>query len=245
MKYSVIMPYYKRPELMFTLRVYVELYKNRNDIEIIVVEDSKNNKDKQFHDQLISIINTYKNDLNIKLVLDHKVSYNPSSKYNLGFKVSTGLILMLTSPEIFHTVNIFDAIDKENMNNLYIICSCKSVFLEGNKGGTFKDIKFRTNRWYQHTKFRDVRYHFCTLVSKSDYEKIGGFNEVYCAGIAYDDDNFVKRVQKAGLVMLPRDELVTYHIEHSRSYSITPEEYKKLLVVNRNIWASQVATGIF
>jgi glycosyltransferase involved in cell wall biosynthesis len=244
MKYSIIMPYYNRPELRFTLDSYAGLYKDRKDVEIIIVEDSKNRSSEPFHKKMMKIIDKYSKDLVIRVILDHKESFNPSSKYNIGAKESKGKVLMLTNPEVPHTLDIFKEIDKENLNNVYIICSCKAVYLSEDKG-TFKDSSYRFYMWYQHTKSRDVRYHFCTLITKEDYTKVGGFNEAFCAGIAYDDDNFVKRVQKAKLIMLPRDDLVTIHIEHSRSYQISAEDYHRLTVINRNIWVSQLASGNF
>lgn len=242
MKYSVIMPYYRRTELKFTLESYSEFYKNRDDLEIIIVEDSKNNIDD--HNQLFSILDQYKGILDIKVVIDPKVSFNPSSKYNVGFKASTGSILMLTNPEVPHTLDILSAVDKEDLNNLYIICACKSVFIIKDNGSVNSN-EYKTHMWYQHTAYRDVKYHFCTFISRENYDKIGGFDERFCAGIAYDDDNFVRRVQKANIFMVSRDDLITYHIEHSRSYGISPEEYHRLTQVNLKIWASQVATQNF
>ena len=202
MKYSIIMPYYKRTELRFTLDTFVEFYKDRDDFEVLIVEDFKNSSNHSMHDAMLKIIDRYKDTIAIRVVVDPKVSYNPSSKYNLGFREAKGDILMITNPEIPHTVDILGAIDKENINNLYIVCSCKSMYLVEDKGN-FRDSSFRFHMWYQHTRHRDVRYHFCTVVSKSDYGKIGGFNEVFCAGIAYDDDNFVKRIQRANVIILP------------------------------------------
>jgi GT2 family glycosyltransferase len=151
---------------------------------------------------------------------------------------------MLTNPEVPHTLDILKAVDKEDMSNLYIICACKSVFVTKDNGSVNSN-EYRTHMWYQHTAYRDVKYHFCTFISRENYGKIGGFDERFCAGIAYDDDNFVRRVQRANIFMVPRDDLVTYHIEHPRSYGISAEEYHRLTQVNLKIWASQVATENF
>ena len=238
------MPYYNRPELRFSLDSYCDLYGNRDDFEVIIVEDSKNKDNEELHNKLLSTIDMYKERLKIRCIIDPKISYNPSSKYNKGTNESSGSILVLTNPEVPHVSDVLSFIDKSDMSNLYIICACKAMHIS-KFGGCFKDSEFKFYMWYQHTQHRDVRYHFCTVISKDNYNKIKGFDERYCSGIAYDDDNFVKRVQKAGLIMLPVDDLVTYHIEHSRNYEINLEEFNRLVEVNRKIWASQLSTGDF
>lgn len=244
MRYSFVMPYYNRPELRFSLDSYCDLYKDRNDFEVIIIEDSKNVSDKSMHNQLLSIISRY-SDIYIRVISDPIKSYNPSTKYNLGVREASGEIILLTNPEVPHISDVLKFIDNSDMNNLYVICACQAVHTIKN-GASFKDCEFKFYMWYQHTQYRDVRYHFCTVISKDNYlNKVKGFNEIFIKGIAYDDDNFVKRVQKSGMIMLPVDDLVTFHIEHSRNYRISSEEFNRLVEINRNIWASQLATGNF
>jgi len=244
MKYSIIMPYYNRPELRFSLDSYRDLYKNRSDFEIVIVEDSKNTLDVGMHKILLDTVVKYP-ELRIKLVQDPKISYNPSSKYNVGVKEASGEIIMLTNPEVPHASDILKFIDSSDMNNLYIVCACQAVYLS-KIGETFKDCELSFYMWYQHTQYRDVRYHFCTAISKDNYlNRVKGFDERYCEGIAYDDDNFVKRVVKSGLIILPVDDIVTYHIEHSRNYKISSEEFNRLVEINRSLWTTQLATDSF
>lgn len=245
MKYSFIMPYYNRPELRFTLQSYIKYYSKRNDYEIVIIEDTKNRSNPETHQHLLDIIEGYKSTIPIRIILDPKVSYNPSTKYNLGAREATGEILLLTNPEVLHASDVLSFIDKSDMENLYIVCACASAHLIEDKG-TLGESKFKFHMWYQHTQHRDVRYHFCTVVKKNNYiNRIKGFDERYSDGIAYDDDNFVKRVLKAGLIVFPVDDLVTYHIEHSRYYQIDTDTFNRLVEKNRRLWASQLATGDF
>lgn len=244
MKYSIIMPYYDRPELKFSLDSYRDLYKGRSDFEVIIVEDSKNTSDIEMHNALLDIIDRYP-ELCIRIVQDPKISYNPTSKYNFGVKRAFGKIMLLTNPEVPHVSDILKFIDNSEMDNLYIVCACLAVHLV-KPGKNFKDSEFKSYMWYQHTQYRDVRYHFCTVITRDNYiNKVKGFDERYCGGIAYDDDNFVKRVMKSGLIILPVDDLVTYHIEHSRNYKISSEEFNRLVEINRSLWTTQLATDNF
>ena len=113
MKYSVIMPYYKRDShLHNTLLSYRFYYKDRNDYEIIIIEDVKNRLDKDEHDKLLKVINNY-SDINIRLILSgFENCYNPSPMFNLGVKHSSGEFLVITNPEGFHKVNILSGLDQ-------------------------------------------------------------------------------------------------------------------------------------
>lgn len=244
MKYSIIMPYYNRPELRFSLDSYRYLYKNRSDFEIVIVEDSKNASDVEMHKALMDTVAKYP-ELCIRVIQDPLKSYNPSSKYNVGVKKASGEIIILTNPEVPHVSDLLKFIDSTDMSNLYLIFACLAVYVVNNVVD-FKDSEFKFYMWYQHTQYRDVRYHFCTAILKDNYlNRVKGFDERYCAGIAYDDDNFVKRVMKSGMIMLPVDDLITYHIEHSRNYKISSEEFNRLVEVNRSLWVKQLSTDSF
>jgi hypothetical protein len=242
-RYSIIMPYYSRPEIRFSLSSFQAFYKDRNDIEIIIVEDSKNFYDETKHKKLLEIIEQFNNMLYIKLILDPLMSYNCSNKYNLGVKNSEGSIIMLTNPETPHTMNILNELDMVNFSNTYIVCACSAVFLKEDKG-TFTDSKFDFYYWYQHTRLgNNFKYHFCSAISKDNYNRCKGFDERFCGGIAYEDANFVQRVLKKDIVIEPRDDLLVYHIEHSRDYSLDKEQTDKLIQINSSIWHRQISTG--
>lgn len=242
-KYSFIIPYYKRPQLDITLNSYSYFYNYRKDFEIIIVEDSKNFKSTSDHATLMSIIKKYSSSLNITTIVDPKESYNPASKYNRGVKKSLGEIIVLTNPEIVHIIDVLSKIDSVNLENIYISCACLSVKLI-EKNNNFLLNKYKAIQWYQHSIHRNANYHFCSFILKKNYHLIGGFNEIFCNGIAYEDDNFIKRVQKK-LTIIPRDDLLTYHIEHDRLYSLSQAEYFKLLEINKKIWIEQIKTNNF
>lgn len=201
MIYSVVMPYYSRPELRFTMDTFIDLYEGRNDIEIVIVEDSKNFNNSDWHANLLYLVTKYKNFFKTKVLLDNKSSYNPASKFNLGVSQSEGPHIILTNPETPHAVNILRSLDIENMDNQYIVCACQSIVLLEDKG-SFKNCQFEYKNWYQHTYLCNNKYHYCSLISKKNYNKIGGFDERFCNGIGYEDLNFLKRIEKQGINIL-------------------------------------------
>ena len=143
MRYSIVMPYYQRPELRFTLDSYTEYYSKREDIEVIIVEDSKNFSSDVMHGDLVRIIKKYDSKIPIILVRDPKQSYCPSSKYNLGVKVSNGSVIMLTNPEVPHNLDFFNVVDEIDFTNTYLVCACASVNVLVDRGTFFNsDLGF-------------------------------------------------------------------------------------------------------
>lgn len=248
MKYSIVLPYYNRPELFNTLLSFRHHYKERKDLEIIIVEDSKNIEAK--HDLLLYILSDFK-DLNIIHINDPLESYSPCHKYNLGVSVSRGHFIILSSPEIFHEENVLAGLDKEYDEdiNAYVVCSCRSVFFD-KKLDNFEEFKnYRVNgeysdyeSWYQHSTHRNVMFHFCVGILKDNYIRIQGFDERYCKGLGFDDNNFLHRVLAGSLRLVFRDDLITLHVEHGREYISNNLD---LIEINRNLFYTQHDSGNF
>lgn len=243
MKYSIVMPYFHRPQqLCSTLTSFKHFYKDRNDFEIVIVEDYKNYMSPTYSNALYEILHIFEKDFQIVLeVQKGGVTYNPTSHFNQGVEVAVGEFILLTSPECFHMVNILSGADEEfkTNKNKYLVCGCKST-----KNGTtgvmkFKDFKYSFHMWYQHTKHRPADYHFCTLISKENFLKINGFDSRYQDGIAFDDDAFRDRVRNSNLEIVRRNDLWVVHVQHSKAKKeISRNEYMKLWRKNRNIYGS-------
>jgi GT2 family glycosyltransferase len=244
-KYSIILPYYKRPELESSLISFLHHYSNRFDYEVIIIEDLVNSEDQNSHSKLIEIFNKFKSKINIHVCLDTLRSFNSANKYNIGFLNSSGKFIILSNPETIHEVDVLSGLDNEfndNQNN-YIICSCKSLFLINSIINNFDEMKNnKFNMWYQHTQHRNMQYHFCSAISRSNFIKVGGFDERYCNGIAYEDDSFKERVKRNGINFINRDDLITIHIEHDRSYT---SGRTNLIDVNKNLFEHQKSTNDF
>lgn len=231
MKYSILMPYCRRESLKSTLLSFVHHYSERKDFEVLIIEDIKNFEKEEDHKFLLSMIEPFKDTLTINIVKDDLHCYNPSRRFNLGYKASKGQYLIITNPEIFHEVNILKGLDEEfsKAPDDYIVCSCKAVAYAKQSFDTFEEHSQGTPlQWIQHSISLNRLFHFCSAISRSNYAKVGGFDEKYCAGIAYDDNCFVERVIINGITIRPIDALSTIHIEHNRDY----QDY------NKELWRS-------
>lgn len=231
MKYSIILPYYNRPSLNITLLSFTHFYKNRNDYEVVIVEDSKNYIDGVYHNTLISIIDKYKNIINIKHLINERVTYNPASSFNIGVNNSLGEKIILTNPECAHVCNILEYIDKNDTNN-YKVFGCLLVDCIDIDVNEFSKIKYISrNFWYQHSQHRNERYHFCSCINKNDYNLVEGFDESYSNGIGFDDNDFVKKIETANINFEIIDIPYVYHIRHDVAYQ-KPE----LLKINKDYY---------
>jgi len=243
MKYSILMPYYKRfLHLHNTLVSFKEFYKDRKDYEIIIMEDIKNIRNEKEHKQLLSLIEKFGIDLNIvHLETDFDPCINPCLSFNYAAKQAKGKFLVITNPECFHTKNILNGFDEEfdKNENVYIICGCFAVhftaFVESFKEMetlSWDKTKFKEFMWYQHSQKNNRGLHFCTAISKELYFKIGGFDEQYQYGRSYDDDDFRNTIMANKIPFVLRDDLLVLHIEHHKDYERSGEEMNRLDNIN-------------
>ena len=228
MKYSIILPYYKRPELWNTLKSFANNYFERRDYEVIIIEDSKNANDSDYHFQLVDMLKCFEDQIVIKHYLDDKVSFNPSHKYNMGFNKATGDFIVLSSPEVWHRSDVLAGFDKalEEDPDSYYVCACES----------WNEYEFE--EWYQHSEMRNVLFHFCSVMSRENFDKIGGFDERYCDGIGFDDEALLQRIREKKINIVPKDNLLVIHAKHDREYVDT---HRELIEVNRNLFLESVA----
>lgn len=227
MKYSIILPYYDRiQQLKNTLDSFIKFYNTRDDYEVILVLDQKQTE--SMNNQLNYLLWDYLGRITIKVIYSSaKISFSPSTAFNDGVHVSSGVYIILSNPECLHETDILKESDKifEENKNVYIICGCKSLNQKG-----------EMDRWYQHTKYRDECYHFCSCISKENYENVGGFNEAYTTGYGYDDNSFRDRVKAEGLEFCKCDDMIVSHQWHDQ---IRPAAYRQLLQQNKEIYQKE------
>ena len=144
---------------------------------------------------------------------------NPAVAFNSAARMANGDRFILTSPECIHLNDVLGGLDKTDSNE-YIVCACK----------TTHEVK-----WYQHSKYNNRMLHFCSCISKKNWLKLNGFCEWYKNGVAYEDDDWLERIKKAGIKIVCNDELIVEHLEHGRAYS-TPELNEKNRKLYNYIW---------
>lgn len=228
MKYSFLMPFINRvTQLYWTLERMKTLWGDRRDFEVVVVIDSKETEENR--QKVIGFIQYFSPYVRLKIVVDGSVDcYNPSPLFNQGAKVASGEFLIVTNPECSPETDVLAGLDEEFEKdpNAYVICACRSLYPNGG-----------FERWYEHSIYRPKGFHFCTALKASHYRGMGGFDEGYSKGWAYDDNDFRETVKAYGLTFVRRDDLIVAHQAHARSHP--PSGYGAMLERNRKLYSTK------
>jgi len=232
-KASVVIPYYNRLEhLYFTLRTF-ENWNTKEDVEIIIVNDASND------DKNPSLI-IDKFNLNINLIeikKEEKKWINPCHCFNIGFKEAKGEIIIIQSPECFHLGPVIDTAVKHVTSDNYVLFPCKSVpadvteklwtvkdstILQKELNRILQPIKQKTGCWYHHPKHNPTCYHFLSAINrKTLLDELGGFDERYARGCAFDDNEFITRIKRSPLEIIQLSSLdcIGVHQWHPKIHS--------------------------
>jgi len=135
-------------------------------------------------------------------------------------KKSSGEFLVITNPECFHKSNILQALDGifSCRDDIYVIFGCESAVGCSKDIKKFEDFKYSHHMWYQHASYNNRMLHFCSAISRKNYDKIEGFDENYRFGVAYDDDDFRNKVKAHNLPIFLDDNSYVVHIDHDRTF---------------------------
>lgn len=224
-KYSIVMPYYNRAsQLGNTLSSFCALYAERNDFEILLVEDAKNSSSMNMHNAFWSVVNVYKQKLNIRVLENTYNSVSPVLAFNYGVSQAVGSFVVLTNPECMHSVDVLKGFDDEFEKNedCYVVCGCEAR----KQNGAF-------DMWYQHSVHRNVCLHFCTAISRTLFMLLHGFPPEFDGGYCFDDDAFRERVKRAGIPFVLRDDLLVIHQWHSKE---RPANWRSLWIRNKELY---------
>lgn len=240
---SIVTAYYNRRKLFIeTLKsIYRSSYK---DFEIIAVDDASTPEER-----IEDLMEVYPELKVIRVKEEGKWYKNSCIPYNIGIKKAIGDIILLQNPECLHVHDILSYMVENVNDSNYIATSTYSVDKRitdnvlphlsrlgiRNLFSTLPQQKARNNDigWYNHSVYRPVYYHFCAGITRKNIEKLRGFDERYASGIGYEDDEFVYRIGKLGLIKIIADEVSVIHQRHQRVYNLSNSEHNRLYKMNK------------
>jgi glycosyltransferase involved in cell wall biosynthesis len=224
-KYSIVMPYINRyTQLKATLESFDRLYSHRNDFEVIIVEDVKNRVHDTNHRDLYAAVRQFRQIKNINIVVAGNINqFNPSALYNHGVVMASGEYIVLTSPECLHENDVLGAFDADPGLINYVVAACRAH--EGAK-----------RAWFQHSEHRPQNYHYCSCIKRRDYVYLGGFDEAYSDGIAYDDNDFRDKIANSHMVTVPIDNAIVRHQKHDKD---SPADYTERVARNKALYEAK------
>ena len=205
----------------------------------------------------------------LKIINVQNNTKNPCVPYNIGFHHSKGDKVIIQNAECLHAGNILEVTDRLLTENNYLSFACYSTdqptagfvidkMSVSDINGIVNTIQqcpqardgFLSNCWYNHSIHSPRHLHFTTAISKKALNELRGFDERYEFGMDYDDNEFIFRIKKMGLQIVPIDSPFSVHLFHESSYvptiinsvAYTPNDLRR---INFNIFVNktQVESG--
>lgn len=202
---SIILPYWKRPEVTATcLGLYDKHYKDKLAFEVVLVDDGS--------DDLMDCWYTEYSWLKIVKLPKKDHPKNPCVPINKGVENSVGDVIVLSGPDIHHTVPVLPQMQEELQkmgSNGYVLAAC---WYEREKQWHCHSHITQDGFHQQTRQPKGSGFHFCAMLNRTLWEKAGGFDEDYREGAYFDDPDWVNRVARAGGDFRIRDDLVVQHV---------------------------------
>ncbi|MBS1550259.1 MAG: glycosyltransferase [Bacteroidetes bacterium] len=244
---SIVTAYYNRKQLFIHTLKSIKHQNSKHLLEVIAVDDGS-----EENERLEDLLFEFPFLKIIRLERKNKWYHNSCIPFNIGFKAAKGKQIIIQNPECLHYGDILDfthnnleinkylsfgcySLDKDTTNNIEALISNKSIDSIIDKKNDFARNDGDAG-WYNHSIYRPRAYHFCTAITKKDLNSLGGFDELFSLGIAYDDDEFLSRIKKKKLNLQFVDNKLVLHQNHYNpdSNSFQNRDYKMHLMA-RNL----------
>lgn len=213
---SLVLPYWKRQEAAnAALRLLAKHYATL-DLEVIVVDDGD---PEPFISPPLP--------LHIRIVrLPSKQSTkSPCVPINRGVRASVGDVIALSCVEMLHRTPVLGQMRDELKSPMHYVSA--AVWAP------------ESNEWHVHSSLNRRPLNFLTMMHRSLWERTGGFDEDYREGMAFEDNDFVMRLEKVGAKFVIRDDLVIDHPRAGAKARYLPEQHER----NRRLFESKWATA--
>ena len=231
---SLVLPYFERPDLLLqSLKVLNFLY-HEEYFEVIIVDDGSETTRRPIFPEDWRIRTTI-------ITILKKKGINPCLPINIGVRHANGENILLSSPEIIQSENIFKMLPLTVPNgNIYVLpvfavtdprinqtllaekkASKIIKRIQGLESSFLSDLGKYGNldqndigRWYCHKKHNPSDLNFLMLMTKEDFYSISGFDENYRFGTGFDDYEFRRRLYRAGSKFVYLETSTAIHLDH-------------------------------
>lgn len=214
------MSYYNRKKLLENSLHTIERQEYPLDqLEIIIVDDVSSPEE-----SVVDLIKTFNLPIKLFVLEESKKTWmNPCIPNNIGFSKATGDVILIQNPECMHQGNILKHVERYIKRNTYLNYSCYSIdkyltdmIHPGCVLGADDQIAHEngTDGWYNHSVYKPTGYHFCSAITSEDLYSLGGFDERFANGLAYDDNEFLHRIRLKNMLIRYIDDPFVFHQFH-------------------------------
>ena len=243
-KISIVTAYYNRKDLFYLTLKSIAKSKYK-DFEVIAVDDGSVSKER-----IEDLMKEFPFLKVIRIEPKDKWYINPCIPFNMGIAEAKGYIIVLQNPECVHVGDVLSYIVKNLTDDNFISISAYAI--DRMKTEALKHVPIGSLRmwfsglpqkrfeagmgWYNHPKYRDVYYHFCSAITKKNMDLLGGFDERFAGGIARDDVEFIDRVGRLGLTKTIPLEVSVIHQWHTKVRHYSETTYSGAFERNKAIY---------
>jgi GT2 family glycosyltransferase len=246
-KISVVIPSYKRNDLLSHTLPFLLSQRGDFDLEVIILDESKL-ADKELVDTCETFGCVY---IHTGYTKQNDNWRPPSFAINVGIKKSSGEFIAITCPEILlpfeTTLNMMYCAIKDN-HSLYALPSwgkddTNRLILDSLERGCF-DVSLQTKCIPLNRSLP-----FFVLLHRNQLFHLHGYDEDFLGGIAFDDNDFIDRLNVAGYTVIYVENMWILHLYHKRvAYNqdnagamwkknkVLYEQRKGVVVRNRYQW---------
>lgn len=212
---SLILPYWQRQAAADTaLALMVREYRWL-DLEVIVVDDG---------DPVPFVAPASLLNLRVLRLPEKAGAMSPCVPINRGVADSSGDVIALSCPEMLHTMPVLGQLRDELLRGDEFTCVSAAVWAP------------EQSCWHVHSSLKSAPLNFLTMMHRTLWDRAGGFDEDYRQGMAYEDADFVRRLQRVGARFVIRDNLVIHHPRRGAKAKYTPEQHERNRLLFEGKW---------
>jgi len=255
MKISVIFAHFNRPAyLEKTLWSYYHLHKNLKEVEFIVVDDFSSKTAEEVCKKLSPKMN---------IVYYERTGEKRQGAgifaFNKAAELASGDIIIIANPECMPISPILEEASYKLEKNIYLTFKCYSLssdtqekinLLDFSKSNVFNQMREflvfspscvtteGQDGWYNHPQFRPKFYHFTAGLRRKTYIEMGGFDELFGDGVAFEDDDFIRRLRLQNIPFVFADGTVLHQNHYKDSWAVSD---MSLVARNQTLFIQQQA----
>jgi GT2 family glycosyltransferase len=219
-KVSVVLSCFNRSSLLRHSLSSIVKQSFASPLEIVIVNDGQEN------DETKMVCDEFSDKLTIKYIFSgHRnaaglVSRNPCVPNNIAVKQSTGDVIILTCPEIYHVNNVVDQLVGPVLKHPRRVTTPKALYFD-NDNNIIQDLP-QVHLERAQLFINRNRYPFCMGMLKSTFMTLGGFDEDFANAYGAEDDDFIWRLRRAGFQTITT-KACAIHLWHPSSKDFIPD----------------------